>query len=445
MANAKAEDTSYKARKAGKLVYENLRIVTNSASERVVLNRNGEVAIVDKNERVIERFKVPVGSKMLAEDGAVLEKGQLCVEWEASSIPILSDLGGVVRFDHIIPEVTMREERDNATGIINRIILEGKGDLHPQVVLEGPDGKAIAHYPIPEKATLRVVEGQTISAGTLLASTPREMSGTHDITGGLPRVTELFEARPPKDPAVMAEIDGTVDFGERKRGKRIIVIRGDSGTEVEHPIPQGKHYRVHKGDRVKAGDALVDGVLVPKDLLRVVGEEALQDYLLAEVQAVYRAQNVRIDDKHIESVVRQMLRRVEIIDAGDLGYLQGQLVDKIEVRESNQRAIAEGKRPATFEPKLMGITRAALHSESFISAASFQETTKVLADASLAGRRDGLMGLKENVILGHLIPCGTGFGVYKNIRIEKTGAPVAIPEKPTSIRTPVQEQTSAHD
>ena len=445
VANAKAEDTSYKARKAGKLVYENLRIVTNSAGEKVVLNRNGEVAIADKNDRVIERFKVPVGSKMLAEDGAPLEKGQLCVEWEASSIPILSDLGGVVRFDHIFPEVTMREERDNATGIINRIILEGKGDLHPQVVLEGPDGKAIAHYPIPEKATLRVVEGQTISAGTLLASTPREMSGTHDITGGLPRVTELFEARPPKDPAVMAEIDGTIDFGERKRGKRIIVIKGDSGAEVEHPIPQGKHYRVHKGDRVKAGDALVDGVLVPKDLLRVVGEEALQEYLLAEVQAVYRAQNVRIDDKHIESIVRQMLRRVEIIDAGDLGFLQGQLVDKIEVREANQRAIAEGKRPATFEPKLMGITRAALHSESFISAASFQETTKVLADASLAGRRDGLTGLKENVILGHLIPCGTGFGVYKNIRIEKTGAPVAIPDKPTSIRTPVQEQTSAHD
>jgi DNA-directed RNA polymerase subunit beta' len=258
-------------------------------------------------------------------------------------------------------------------------------------------------------------------------------------------VTELFEARPPKDPAVMAEIDGTIDFGERKRGKRIIVIRGDSGTEVEHSIPQGKHYRVHKGDRVKAGDPLVDGVLVPKDLLRVVGEEALQDYLLGEIQAVYRAQNVRIDDKHIETIVRQMLRRVEISDAGDLPYLQGQLVDKIEIREANQRAIAEGKRPATYEAKLMGITRAALHSESFISAASFQETTKVLADASLAGRRDGLMGLKENVILGHLIPCGTGFSIYKTIKIEKSGKPVVIPEFPTILRTPVQEPVSAHD
>ncbi len=445
VANAKAEETSYKARKSGKMVYENLRIVINGAGESVVLNRNGEIAFQDKNGRVIERFKVPVGSKMLVADGVQVDKGALVVEWEASSIPILSDVGGTVRFEHIIPEVTMREERDNVTGIINRIILEGKGDLHPQVVLEDDAGKPIAHYPVPEKATLRVVEGQKINGGTLLASTPREIAGTHDITGGLPRVTELFEARPPKDPAVMAEIDGVIDFGERKRGKRIIIIRGDSGTEVEHSIPQGKHYRVHKGDRVKAGDPLVDGMLVPKDLLRVVGEEALQDYLLAEIQAVYRAQNVRIDDKHIEAIVRQMLRRVEISDAGDLPYLQGQLVDKIEIREANQRAIAEGKRPATYEAKLMGITRAALHSESFISAASFQETTKVLADASLAGRRDNLSGLKENVILGHLIPCGTGFNVYKQIRIEKSGKPVVIPETPHIIRAPLQEPASAHD
>ena len=244
----------------------------------------------------------------------------------------------------------------------------------------------------------------------------------------------------------MAEIDGVVDFGERKRGKRIIVVRGDSGTEVEHSIPQGKHYRVHKGDRVKAGDALVDGVLVPKDLLRVVGDEALQEYLLAEIQSVYRAQNVRIDDKHIETIIRQMLRRVEVSDAGDLPYLQGQLVDKVEMREANQRAIAEGKKPATYESKLMGITRSALNSESFISAASFQETTKVLADASLAGRRDGLLGLKENVILGHLIPCGTGFGIYKNIKIEKSGKPVVIPEVPVIVRPPIlQEPVSAHD
>ncbi len=436
VAGVKTEETNYKARKAGKLVYENLRTVLNDLKENVVLNRNGEVIINDTNGRTIERFKVPVGSKLQIADGKAVEKGALIAEWEAANIPILSDLSGTVRFEHIIPEVTMREERDPATGIVNRVILEGKGDLHPQVVLEDASGKPIAHYPIPEKATLRVIEGQKINGGTLLASTPREIAGTHDITGGLPRVTELFEARPPKDPAVMAEIDGMIDFGERKRGKRTIVIQGDSGTEVEHSIPQGKHYRVHKGDRVKAGDALVDGVLVPKDLLRVCGEEALQDYLLAEIQAVYRAQNVRIDDKHIETIIRQMLRKIEINDPGDLPYLQGQLVDKIRVREENQRSLAEGKRPATFEPKLMGITRAALQSESFISAASFQETTKVLADAALAGRRDHLLGLKENVILGHLIPCGTGFTTYKDIKIEKLGEPVVIEPLPATIRTP---------
>ena len=436
VANAKAEETSSKTRKAGTLVYENLRTVANEAGDIIVLNRNGEIALNDRHGRTIDRFKIPVGSKLLVKDGAVVEKGALLAEWEASSIPILSDIGGIVRFEHVIPEVTMREERDPATGIVNRIILEGKGDLHPQVVLVDKDDKPVAHYPIPEKATLRVQEGQKVGPGTLLASTPRELAGTHDITGGLPRVTELFEARPPKDPAVMAEIDGVVDFGERKRGKRIIVLKGDSGQEVEHPIPQGKHFRVHKGDRVKAGDALCDGVLVPKDLLRICGEDALQEYLLHEIQSVYRAQNVRIDDKHIESVIRQMLRKVEVQDPGELPYLPGQLVDKIKVREENQKAIADGKRPATFEPRLMGITRAALQSESFISAASFQETTKVLADASLAGRRDNLGGLKENVILGHLIPCGTGFHTYKKLKVAKLGQPVAIPQTPASFPAP---------
>jgi len=445
VANTKTEDTSHKTKKSGILQYENLRTVVNGQNQVVVLNRNGEMVITDKNQRVIDRFKIPVGSVLLQKDGAAVDKGTVLAEWEAANIPILSDTAGTVRFEHVIPEVTMREERDPATGIINRIILEGKGDLHPQVVLEGDDGKAIAHYPIPEKATLRVVEGQKISAGTLLASTPREIAGTHDITGGLPRVTELFEARPPKDPAVMAEIDGVIDFGERKRGKRTIIIKGDSGTEVEHSIPQGKHYRVHRGDRVKAGDPLVDGVLVPKDLLRICGEEALQDYLLGEIQAVYRAQNVRIDDKHIEIVIRQMLRKVEVMDAGDLPYLQGQIVDKIRIRDENQKAIAAGKKPATFEPKLMGITRSALQSESFISAASFQETTKVLADAALAGRKDNLLGLKENVILGHLIPCGTGFSIYKNLSIEKLGEPIVLPETVASLPTPVQESVGAND
>ena len=237
----------------------------------------------------------------------------------------------------------------------------------------------------------------------------------------------------------MAEIDGTVDFGERKRGKRTIIVRGDSGTEVEHSIPQGKHYRVHKGDRVRAGDPLVDGTLVPKDLLRICGEEALQNYLLAEIQMVYRAQNVGINDKHIEIIVRQMLRKVEVINPGDLPYLQGQIVDKIIIRGENQQALTDGKQPATYEPKLMGITRAALQSESFISAASFQETTKVLADAALAGRVDNLKGLKENVILGHMVPCGTGFRSYHEANTERLGEPI-VPDEDDAISPGPSEQ-----
>jgi DNA-directed RNA polymerase subunit beta' len=237
----------------------------------------------------------------------------------------------------------------------------------------------------------------------------------------------------------MAELDGTVDFGERKRGKRIIIVRGASGVEIEHPIPQGKHYLAHKGDRVKAGDPLVDGALVPKDLLRICGDEALQSYLLHEIQAVYRAQNVGIDDKHIEIIVRQMLRKVEITDAGNLPFLQGQLIDKTWIREENQRAVSKGKRTASFQPRLMGITRAALQSESFISAASFQETTKVLSDAALAGRVDRLNGLKENVILGHMVPCGTGYNAYRTASLEKLGPPIAIApeEEAPSVPAPV--------
>ncbi|MFW5750206.1 MAG: DNA-directed RNA polymerase subunit beta' [Planctomycetota bacterium] len=445
VAGTASEETSYKARKAGTVAYDNLRTVKTADGSTVVLNRNGELIVQDASGRNLEHFKVPVGSVLHYEDGQKAKRGALLVEWEAANIPILCEVGGKVRYEAIIPEVTMREELDPATGITNKVILEGKGDLHPQIILEDGEGNPVAYYPIPEKATLRVEEGQDVAAGTLLASTPREMSGPTDITGGLPRVTELFEARSPKDPAVMAEVDGVVDFGERKRGKRTIIVRGDAGTEVEHSIPQGKHYRVHKGDRVKAGDPLVDGTLVPKDLLRICGEEALQDYLLAEVQQVYRAQNVTIDDKHIECIIRQMLRKVEVIDPGDLPYLQGQIVDKIILRDQNQKALAEGKAPATYTPKLMGITRAALQSESFISAASFQETTKVLADAALAGRVDKLRGLKENVILGHLVPCGTGFRSYLEGHIAKHGEPIAPEIEDATTPAPSEEVASAND
>ncbi|MHC5067789.1 MAG: DNA-directed RNA polymerase subunit beta', partial [Planctomycetota bacterium] len=446
VAGINVEDTTFKARQGGTVTFDGLRTVVNKDGATVVLNRNGEITLTDAKGQVIETYKVPVGSTLHVEDGAKVKKGGLLVEWEAANIPVLSEVAGTVRYDAIIPEVTMREERDSATGIVNRVILEGKGDLHPQLVVEDASGERVGVYPIPEKATLRVQDGEEITAGTQIAITPREAAGPTDITGGLPRVTELFEARAPKDPSVMAEVDGIVDFGERKRGKRTIIVRGESGVEAEHSIPQGKHYRVHKGDRVKAGDALVDGTLVPKDLLRIVGEEALQDYLINEIQQVYRAQNVGISDKHVELIVRQMLRKVEIVDAGDLPYLPGQIVDKVVIRGENQQALIDGKQPATYEPRLMGITRAALQSESFISAASFQETTKVLADAALAGRVDNLRGLKENVILGHMVPCGTGFRTYLNSNHERLGEPVVSAEDDAIHPGPyAQEFASAHD
>jgi DNA-directed RNA polymerase subunit beta' len=336
--------------------------------------------------------------------------------------------------------------------------MEHKGDLHPQIVLEDSSGKILDFYYLPEKAHIEVTEGMQISAGTLLAKTPREVSGTQDITGGLPRVTEIFEARKPKEPAVIAEIDGVVELlGEKRRGKRTIIVRSESGIEREHLVAHGKHLRVHAGDFVRAGEALVDGPLVPHDILRISGEEAVQQYLTREIQNVYRSQRVEIDDKHIEIIVTQMLRKVKIETPGDTTLLPGSVLDKFEFRAANQNLskcvkittkgdsdFAEGTivpkdaleqvnaqiealggeaskgtrpKPATASTQLLGITKASVQSSSFISAASFQETTKVLTEAALAGRVDNLVGLKENVILGHLVPAGTGFHVFQDSEV----------------------------
>jgi DNA-directed RNA polymerase subunit beta' len=347
----------------------------------------------------------------------------------------------------------MRLEKD-PSGHVRQLVMEHKGDLHPQIVIEDPSGKILDFYYLPEKANIEAPEGKQISAGTLLAKTPREVSGTQDITGGLPRVTEIFEARKPKDPAVIAEIDGTVELlGEKRRGKRTIIVRSESGIEREHLVSHGKHLRVHAGTFVRAGEALVDGPLVPHDILRISGEEAVQHYLTREIQNVYRSQRVEINDKHIEIIVSQMLRKVYVETIGDTSLLPGSVMDKFEFRAVNDELIkclkishkgdsdfevgaivpietleqvnaqiealggdpAKGTKPkpATASTQLLGITKAAVQSSSFISAASFQETTKVLTEAALAGKVDRLVGLKENVILGHLIPAGTGFRTYQ--------------------------------
>jgi DNA-directed RNA polymerase subunit beta' len=418
-ASRTVEESEIRASASGRVKFQGLAVVVAPSGEPTSISRNGEILIVDPKERELDRFLIPLGAVVKVSDGdAVKEKGILC-RWDPHNVPILAERDGVVRFDDVVEGKTMREEMDPGSGVRRRVVMEHKGDLHPQIVIEDDKGQPIALYPLPEKAHLEIEPGARVRAGSLLAKTPREIKGTQDIVGGLPRVTEVYEARKPKDPAVMSEIDGAIELGEKRRGKRTILVKSEGGQVVEHVVPHGKHMRVHSGDRVRAGDALVDGPLVPHDMLRISGVEALQTYLLREVQNVYRSQNVTIDDKHHEIIVSQMLRKVRVEDPGDTDLLPGAVVDKFRFRKKNRKVIESGGKPARAEPLLLGITKASLQSESFISAASFQETTKVLTQAALAGRVDHLVGLKENVILGHLIPAGTGFKTYTKTRVRK--------------------------
>jgi DNA-directed RNA polymerase subunit beta' len=418
-ASRTVEESEIRSGAAGRVKFQNVTAVTGPAGARISIGRNAEILLVDAKDREIDRYVVPLGAVLHVADGdAVKEKALLC-RWDPHNVPILAEVDGVVRFDDIVEGKTLREEVDVGSNVRRRVVMEHKGDLHPQIVVEDAKGTPIALYPLPEKAHLEVEDGAQVKAGSLLAKTPREITGTQDIVGGLPRVTEVYEARRPRDPAVMSEIDGIVELGEKKRGKRTILVKAEGGQTVEHLVPHGKHLRVHSGDRVRAGDALVDGPLVPHDILRISGIEALQLYLLREVQNVYRSQNVTIDDKHHEIIVAQMLRKVRVEDPGDTDLLPGAVIDKFKFRKKNRKVIESGGKPARAEPLLLGITKASLQSESFISAASFQETTKVLTQAALAGREDKLVGLKENVILGHLIPAGTGFKTYSKTRVRK--------------------------
>ena len=451
------EESESKAKRAGTVKFTRLRTVQNEQGEQVVLARNGEIAIVDAKGAELEKFDIPAGAILKVKDNDEVKAGALLVQWDPHSIPILSEVAGKVRYEDVVEGETLRVEKD-PSGHTRRMVMEHKGVYHPQVVLEDESGKILDFYYLPEKAYIEVAPGEKVAAGHVLAKTPREASGTQDITGGLPRVTEIFEARKPKDPAIMAEIDGKVELlGEKRRGKRTIVVKNESGIEREHLVTHGKHLRVHAGDYVKAGEALVDGPLVPHDILRISGEEEVQRYLVREIQNVYRSQRVDIDDKHIEIIVSQMLRKVKIETVGDTSLLPGSVLDKYDFRQANERLAnclritdkgdsefavgsivpkdvlqqtnaqietlggtpAKGgkPKPATASTQLLGITKASVQSSSFISAASFQETTKVLTEAALAGKIDNLVGLKENVILGHLIPAGTGFNTFQSAEV----------------------------
>ncbi len=425
-ATRRIEESEARAKKHGVVRYYNLNVVKNTKGQTVALTRNGEIHILDEKGRQVERVAVPAGALILVEENGKVTPKKPLAKWDPHMIPILAEVTGRVRFEDIVENKTMRQEIDPVSRVRRKVIIEHKGDLHPQVVLQDEAGNILGAYPIPEKAFIEVSEGNWISAGTLLAKTPREITRTQDITGGLPRVTELFEARKPKDPAVMSEIEGVVEIGETKRGKMSIVVCHETGMEREHLVPRGRHLRVHRGARVRAGEPLTEGPLVPQDILRISGEEELQQYLLREVQNVYRSQNVRIDDKHIEIIISQMMRKVKIDSCADTRFLPGALVDRFQFRGENRRTETTGGKPATASPLLMGITKAALQSDSFISAASFQETPKVLTEAALAARVDHLVGLKENVIVGRLIPSGTGFKAHLSAMVAKPALPEAL-------------------
>jgi DNA-directed RNA polymerase subunit beta' len=408
-----------KSKNKGTAKYHSLRVAAKN-KEYVVLNRNGSISINDKDGRELERYPVLQGGFIGVKDGEEVAKGLVFVRWDPYTSPILTEVSGQVKFEDLREDATVREELNPVTKLTERVVVEHKQEYHPQILILDQNKEVMGIYPIPVGAHILVKDEQKVEAGDLIAKIPRLVVKTRDITGGLPRVAELFEARRPKDPAVISEIDGFVEFGETKKGQRIIIVRSPTGMQREYVIPHGKHPNVYKGDKVIAGQQLTDGPVVLQDILRVCGDKVLQEYLANEVQEVYRLQGVRINDKHIEVIIRQMLKKVRIEEPGDTEFLATQQVDKWRFQKENTRVIKKGGKPAQATPLLLGITKASLTTDSFISAASFQETTRVLTDAAASGRRDELFGLKENVIVGHLIPAGTGFRIHREIEMLKS-------------------------
>jgi DNA-directed RNA polymerase subunit beta' len=410
-----SEQSRLDAKSNGTVRFINLQTVKSKTGDLVVMNRQGSIAIVDEKGRERERYAVVYGAKVKVTEGGPVQLGQALVEWDPYTFAILTEIGGTAQFKDLQEGITLHEEVDEVTGLSRHVVADSPDEKRqPAIVIKG---KASKRYLMPSRAHLMVQDGDTVFPGDVLAKIPRETTKTKDITGGLPRVVELFEARKPRETAVISEIDGVVRFGEVAKGQRKLYVAADNGTEKEYSVPRGVHINVQEGERVRAGEPLMDGPLNPHDILAVLGEKELQSYLVNEIQEVYRLQGVNISDKHIEVIVRQMMRWVKVEDVGDTQFLLEQQVDKFRFHEENERAIANGGKPATGRPLLLGITKASLSTDSFISAASFQETTRVLTEASIQGAVDHLRGLKENVIVGRLIPAGTGMEYYRNVRL----------------------------
>ncbi len=453
-ASRRAEQSSLENRTAGIAKFHNVAVAKKKDGTLIVMNRNGEIVITDEQGRERERYGVVYGAKLLVRDGQKVEANTLLAEWDPYSMPIITEVAGRLKYGDLIDGVTISEQVDEITGLARKVVIASKDpDARPRISIKDEEGKtrklanseADARYMLPEGANLVVNDGDEVDAGDVLAKMPRETTKTKDITGGLPRVAELFEARKPKEHAVISEIDGVVSFGKDTKGKRKVVITPEVDGKLrpdlakEYLIGKGKHISVHTGDRVRAGEALMDGAANPHDILRVLGEKELARWLVDEVQEVYRLQGVKINDKHIETIVRQMLRRVRIVDVGDTNFLADEQVEKFVFEEENEKVINAGGRPGQGEPLLLGITKASLSTESFISASSFQETTKVLTEAAISGKVDHLRGLKENVIMGRLIPAGTGLPHYKHLDIEVETPVDAVEEAEEALAVAAEE------
>jgi DNA-directed RNA polymerase subunit beta' len=425
-ASRAVEQSVHTSRYEGILKLSNVHAVSNRQGKLTVMNRNGEAIVIDETGRERERFKLVYGAVLNFKEGEKVGKGATVAEWDPYSNPIIAELSGKIAYQDIEEGATMTEQVDAVTGFATKVITESKSsDVKPTVFLTDANTKPLtlpgrdipARYLIPVGAQLLVADGQEVHAGDVIAKMHREASKTKDITGGLPRVAELFEARKPKEAAIISEIDGYVTFGKDVKGKQRVIVTPEVGEQKEYLIPKGKHVAVREGEYVRAGEALMDGPTNPHDILAVLGEKALSAYLVNEIQEVYRLQGVGINDKHIEVIVRQMLRKVEVRDPGDTRFLSGEQVEKYSFDEENKRVNTEGGQVATSAPLLLGITKVSLSTDSWISAASFQETTKVLTEAAINSRTDHLRGLKENIIMGRLIPAGTGLTSYKRWKV----------------------------
>ncbi len=420
-ATGSSEQSKQDAKSDGYAKFLNINTVRNAKGELIAMNRNGKLVIVDEKGRERERYEVVYGARILVEEGAPVKENQDLVEWDPYTFSILTEISGAVHFRDLVEGVTVQEQVDEISGNMQLVVIDSADEKKLptlEVIPEGGSRRDAKRYLMPTHAHLMVRDGDVIHAGDVLAKIPRATTKTKDITGGLPRVVELFEARKPRETAILTEISGNVKFGEIAKGHRKVYIVSDDGDQREYSIPRGVHINVQEGERVKAGDPLMDGPRNPHDILHVLGEHELEKYMVNEIQEVYRLQGVNINDKHLEVICRQMMRWIKVDDIGDTEFLPEEIVDKFKFREENDRVVAASGRPATGKPTLLGITKASLSTDSFISAASFQETTRVLTEAAINGKLDYLRGLKENVIMGRLIPAGTGMDYYRGIKIQ---------------------------